>query len=396
MKFTKQLLKGAFCLFILFFVGCAENPLVPDLNEGDTNALNPGGKDKNEGSLTANNDIDGDGIPNNQDNDIDGDGILNINDKDIDGDDILNINDNDIDGDGVANESDSDIDGDGVANIDDKDIDGDGILNVNDIDIDGDGIINVADLDLDGDGIPNERDSDIDGDGITNLVDLDIDGDGVGNGVDPDVDGDGITNGSDPDVDGDGVVNANDSTIQGNVDSGSSGPAATMTHNESFEMNIDGMGTFTGEEYVDFVDIRQQLEDDDIDLPSAEIQSISIKGDTSSYAFFEKYADYEYEMVVSYSLPGSSEQKVFLRTAPFGGTTFAPEKLGGLKTGVVLNQSLFVDPTNWTVFSQLFKNTTNAGATLHFEYVVKGEIDPADYGKLKMNFSVDVSSTGGL
>lgn len=53
------------------------------------------------------NDIDGDGISNNEDDDIDGDGILNENDLDMDGDGINNTEDDDIDGDGELNSSDT-------------------------------------------------------------------------------------------------------------------------------------------------------------------------------------------------------------------------------------------------------------------------------------------------
>ena len=49
-------------------------------------------------------------------NDIDGDGILNDEDDDVDGDGIVNSEDNDIDGDGILNEYDDDIDGDGIDN----------------------------------------------------------------------------------------------------------------------------------------------------------------------------------------------------------------------------------------------------------------------------------------
>lgn len=67
--------------------------------------------------------------------------------------------DDDIDGDGVLNEDDDDIDGDGTPNQDDDDVDGDGMSNKDDDDIDGDGVANAVDTDIDGDGTPNETDN---------------------------------------------------------------------------------------------------------------------------------------------------------------------------------------------------------------------------------------------
>ncbi|XP_041674801.1 uncharacterized protein LOC108116893 isoform X3 [Drosophila eugracilis] len=160
-------------------------------------------------------DIDGDGIPNDKDDDIDGDGIPNDEDEDIDGDGIPNDEDDDIDGDGVPNSKDEDIDGDGVPNSKDEDIDGDGKANHEDDDLDGDGTPNHEDEDLDGDGVPNEEDDDLDGDGKINHEDEDLDGDGVPNEKDDDLDGDGILNEHDGDVDGDGVPNEHDDKDSG-------------------------------------------------------------------------------------------------------------------------------------------------------------------------------------
>lgn len=77
----------------------------------------------------------------------------------------------DSDGDGIPDANDPDDDNDGV--LDDAvDTDGDGIPDVSDPDIDGDGILNV-DEDDDGDGIPNRLDEDDDGDGILDVDELD-------------------------------------------------------------------------------------------------------------------------------------------------------------------------------------------------------------------------------
>jgi hypothetical protein len=72
-----------------------------------------------------------------------------------------------------------DIDGDGIPNEDDPDVDGDGVLNVSDPDIDGDSIPNGLDPDPDGDLKTGPDDPDEDGDGLSDRWDLDDDGDGV-------------------------------------------------------------------------------------------------------------------------------------------------------------------------------------------------------------------------
>ena len=56
-----------------------------------------------------------------------------------------------------------DIDNDGIADDEDEDLDGDGIVNSEDDDVDGDGIPNDIDNDIDGDGIDNEDDDTVSG-----------------------------------------------------------------------------------------------------------------------------------------------------------------------------------------------------------------------------------------
>ena len=56
-------------------------------------------------------DIDNDGIDNDEDSDVDGDGIINSDDDDVDGDGIPNDIDNDIDGDGIDNGEDDTVSG---------------------------------------------------------------------------------------------------------------------------------------------------------------------------------------------------------------------------------------------------------------------------------------------
>ncbi|XP_017967087.1 sarcalumenin isoform X4 [Drosophila navojoa] len=203
-------------------------------------------------------DIDGDGIPNTEDDDIDGDGIPNDKDDDIDGDGIPNEEDDDIDGDGIPNDQDDDLDGDGIPNDEDADIDGDGVVNEKDNDIDGDGIPNAEDNDLDGDGLPNEKDEDLDGDGLVNHEDEDIDGDGTLNHEDGDLDGDGLPNDKDEDLDGDGKVNHEDEDIDGD---------GTLNHEDS---DIDGDGVHNDEDH----DV-----DGDGLSNSEEPQSMDIDGD---------------------------------------------------------------------------------------------------------------------
>jgi von Willebrand factor type A domain len=166
----------------------------------------------------------------------------------------------DLDQDGIRNEEDADVDGDGVDNGLDEDIDGDGTANNQDDDVDGDGVVNGEDDtgfghqgdaedpdfgegaqgDVDGDGIPNNQDTDDDGDGIpdgvvgegscdggqTTVSDENADCDGYcfqveggltpcddgappGSG-NPDSDGDGVPDNIDDDDDGDGIPDDED------------------------------------------------------------------------------------------------------------------------------------------------------------------------------------------
>ena len=149
--------------------------------------------------------------------------------KDTDHDTIPDGQDEDIDGDGVNNEEDEypndsseskDTDGDGTGNNADEDDDNDGILDEED-DFPEDPNYSS---DQDGDGIPDETDEDIDGDGATNEEDInptnpDSDGDNTSDGEDPfpedptewaDTDGDGTGDNSDEDIDGDKILNEDD------------------------------------------------------------------------------------------------------------------------------------------------------------------------------------------
>jgi transglutaminase-like putative cysteine protease len=199
------------------------------------------------------NDLDEDGVPNQEDYDLDGDGIYNWVDDDDDNDgvndpddvdddndgilDHLEIDtDNDLDQDGVLNEKDNDRDGDWVTNEVDFDGDNDGIPDFWDDDDDNDGLKDINetawggtvvpdyDNDLDNDGTPNEQDQDLDdgfgiardddNDGVPNVMDVDDDNDGVPDyldiDADNDLDNDGILNHNDDDIDNDDIDNKED------------------------------------------------------------------------------------------------------------------------------------------------------------------------------------------
>ncbi|XP_058829509.1 uncharacterized protein LOC131688905 isoform X8 [Topomyia yanbarensis] len=202
------------------------------------------GSGRNTGGNAKSNDLDGDGIPNDQDPDDDNDGIPDSQDNDDDNDGVPDAEDldddndgvpdsmdpdskmtaNDLDGDGIPNDQDEDDDNDGIPDALDDDDDNDGVPDAQDDDDDNDGIPDSADSDakskgndLDGDGIPNDKDDDDDNDGIPDINDTDDDNDGVPDVLDSDDDNDGIPDirdkdsGSKPnDLDGDGIPNEED------------------------------------------------------------------------------------------------------------------------------------------------------------------------------------------
>lgn len=190
------------------------------------------------------NDLDGDGISNDQDNCP---CTANPNQEDSDGDGVGDACDNCPD---IPNPGQEDADRDGVGDICDNcpyrfnpdqwDNDGDGLgdscdnckfhPNPRQYDFDGDGIGDECDDDIDGDGIPNTNDTDSDADGIPDDADNcpihfnpgqhDSDNDGIGDACDncpliynpnqEDADHDGIGDVCDTDRDGDGVADEND------------------------------------------------------------------------------------------------------------------------------------------------------------------------------------------
>lgn len=125
----------------------------------------------------------------------DGDELADWRDPDDDGDGVPTAQE-DIDGDGDP--TNDDTDGDGTPDYLDPDDDGDGVLTQNEgVDPNGDGDLTDA-QDTDGDGTPDYLDPDDDGDGV-NTVDEMADPNGDGSPADAvDTDGDGIPDYLDP------------------------------------------------------------------------------------------------------------------------------------------------------------------------------------------------------
>ncbi|XP_021711627.1 uncharacterized protein LOC5577238 isoform X2 [Aedes aegypti] len=177
-----------------------------------------------EGGTPNSNDLDGDGIPNDQDPDDDNDGIPDSQDNDDDNDGIPDAEDMDDDNDGVPDSVDpdskmlaNDLDGDGIPNDQDDDDDNDGIPDAQDDDDDNDGIVDAEDEDDDNDGVVDSEDTDtksrgndLDGDGIPNDKDDDDDNDGIPDSEDPDDDNDGVPDVQDTDDDNDGIPDFKD------------------------------------------------------------------------------------------------------------------------------------------------------------------------------------------
>jgi len=217
-------------------------------------------------------DTDGDKIGDNSDPDIDGDGIPN-DDEQTAGTDPFNSADIplDTDGDGVVDAVDTDDDNDGVPDdldafpldpTENTDTDGDGTGNNTDTDDDNDGVTDAEELENG----TNPLAADSDGDGVNDMEDafpndpnenVDTDGDKIGDNVDPDIDGDGIPNedeqaaGTSPfdatdiplDTDGDGLVDAVDPDDDND---GVSDVEETANGTDSLNADSDGDGLNDG------------------------------------------------------------------------------------------------------------------------------------------------------
>lgn len=229
------------------------------------------------------NDADGDGTGDNADDDIDGDGLANEDEDLIGTDRFLADTDGDGAGDGadicpaVSDPEQTDTDGDGRGDACDEDSDGDGLSDSAEnragsnpfvVDTDGDGLGDGAEVnrgsspvnpDTDGDGVGDARDncptkansgqSDLDADGTGDVCDDDRDGDGHSNRDDncPDAansdqaneDGDADGDACDIDDDADGVPDGGDNCplvanpAQGAADSDGDGVAADCDLDDS-------------------------------------------------------------------------------------------------------------------------------------------------------------------
>ncbi|MEZ5509565.1 MAG: thrombospondin type 3 repeat-containing protein [Gammaproteobacteria bacterium] len=215
-------------------------------------------------------DIDGDGVPNEQDafpndpnefRDTDRDGIGNNADPDDDNDGVLDGNDafplnvaetTDTDGDQIGNNADPDDDNDGTPDAQDdfpldatkqnkSDVDNDGWPSDQDPNDNDDTNPGTEFTDTDLDGIGNTTDGDDDNDGVPDVDDAfplnaaeqrNLDGDAFGDNSDDDIDGDGRPN----HTNGNNTLNTADSVATVNLDRFPRNP------NEWEDTDRDGIG----------------------------------------------------------------------------------------------------------------------------------------------------------
>ena len=183
--------------------GSPEADAGPGTDAGtDTSESDDAGADATP-DVPAEDDLDGDGIPDDVEgsDDFDGDGLPNNEDPDADNDGIPDADEgaSDSDGDGAGNWLDVDSDADGLPDEDEGagDADDDGTPNYLDLDSDDDGLEDSLEGvgDFDGDTRPDSQDTDSDGDGIDDVFEgtEDFDEDGAPNYLDLDSDDDGWT-----------------------------------------------------------------------------------------------------------------------------------------------------------------------------------------------------------
>ncbi|EJF52677.1 hypothetical protein SapgrDRAFT_0948 [Saprospira grandis DSM 2844] len=209
--------------------------------ENTANALQLTGADNNNDGLAdsyPNNDVDGDGIPNQLDLDSDNDGIT----------DLVEAGGTDTNGDGLADNF-SDTDNDGLHDVLDGDVGNDGttensaqalILTGNDVNNDG-APDNYPNGDADNDGLLNIYDLDSDNDGIADVVEAggtDTNGDGFADDF-VDTDNDGLHDILDGDVGNDGTAeNSAQALILTGTDSNNDGQADTYPNGD---FDADGL-----------------------------------------------------------------------------------------------------------------------------------------------------------
>jgi hypothetical protein len=325
---------------------------------------------------------------------------------DTDKDGTPDISDNDIDGDGIANTTDADIDGDGITNTTDPDIDGDGVLNINDNDLDGDGIINEQDPDIDGDGIANGVDPDIDNDGIPNGQDNDIDGDGIPNTIDPDIDGDGTPNGQDttPDGTGDGTGGTqgtvNTGTDQNTGDNDKTNPPADgivieATHELPMGLSFDKYSAGTVVEVsdiLDLTDIRANIEDNQIDLPTAYITTATITLNPENRPYVLANSDKRIIVRVYMQDEGKPATRQILMESPDASSTTFPMMTAAQLAGgeIELNKGIYVAMPGFQNYLNLIKNT----ATPSIEIVATMELVDTLTGPGEIDMTIDVVFAG--
>jgi len=135
------------------------------------------GGDDEENAVDSDNDLDNDGINNEEDNDDDNDGLSDDVDTDDDNDGIIDEEDNDDDNDGIVDEEDSDDDdNDGIADEEDSDNDNDGKVDEEDSD---DDIVGEEDSDDDNDGTSNDEEK-VDAEDSSKSLDEEVNEDNEG------------------------------------------------------------------------------------------------------------------------------------------------------------------------------------------------------------------------
>ncbi len=279
-------------------------------------------------TITAAQDTDGDGIPDDEDEDDDNDGTPDdeddfpkdpSEDTDTDGDGIGDNADDDDDNDGTPDDEDdfpkdpsedTDTDGDGIGDNADDDDDNDGTPDdeddfpkdpSEDTDTDGDGIGDNADDDDDNDGTPDDEDdfpkdpsedTDTDGDGIGDNADDDDDNDGTPDdeddfpkdpSEDTDTDGDGIGDNADDDDDNDGTPDDEDDfpkdpSEDSDIDGDGIGDNADDDDNNDGVTDTDTDGDGLGDE-VDNDDDNDGIPDDEDDFPTDANEDTDTDGD---------------------------------------------------------------------------------------------------------------------